>query len=235
MSTRFTITNDAPDEVDRSAHYVSPVYVTLLSATTTITNLCLGAAAMGAIVFIHSFALSSTMKQHVYLCGIGYVILMAQAIQSLNPHSGWARLVRYQDRRVVHWMLQIVASITVVVGSVIRMMDVPNNFRTTHGILGLVSLILTILSMVGGIVNAYSSKLNINPSYLKIAHSCLGSLTLSSAFLCLCFAFNSTFRVGLGDQNADLAISVTVIALVGSLASPCIGVVRRIFKNFRSN
>ncbi|XP_038211423.1 uncharacterized protein LOC119831925 [Zerene cesonia] len=234
MSTRFTTTNNAPDEMNRSA-YASPIYITLLSVTTTITNLCLGAITMSALLFIHAFSLPSSMKQHIYLCGIGYMILMAQAIQSLNPHSGWARLVKYQDRRVVHWMLQIVASILVVVGSIIRMMDVTSNFSTAHGILGLIALILTILSMVGGIVSAYSSKLNINPAYMRIAHSCIGSLTLSAAFLCLLFAFNTTFRAGMGNKNANLAIAMTVIGLVGTLTSPCLDVVRRMIRNVRSN
>ncbi|CAH4035132.1 unnamed protein product [Pieris brassicae] len=214
---------------ERDRDLVSPVHVTLLNVVISITNLCLGGVTLSALGFIHIFVTSTSLKQHVYLCVIGYVIIMTQAVHSLNPHSGWARMVKYENRRMVHWTLQIVATILVSIGSIIRMANVNTNFNSTHGILGIVAFLCTILTMIGGIVNANSSRLNINKTFLTLAHSCIGSLTLCSAFLSLCFAFNSIYRVDMGDKSANFGIALSVVALVGTLVSPSLDFVKRIF------
>ncbi|CAK1551452.1 unnamed protein product [Leptosia nina] len=157
-----------------------------------------------ALAFIRGFYASTSFIQHVYLCVIGYVLIMPQAVHLLNPQAGWARKVKYEQRKMIHWCLQIVGTILVSIGSVIRMMDVTSNFASVHGILGILAFLCTIINMFGGIVHANSSRLNLNITFVKITHSFLGY------------------------RFSNIAIGFTVIGLVGTLVSPCVHVVKRL-------
>lgn len=74
---------------------------------------------------------------------------------------------------------------------------------------------LTILSLIGGLFNIYSSRLRLNVTLVRVCHSIMGCMVIITAFMALCFAFNTTYRMFLGKTNAILLISLTVLSLFG--------------------
>ncbi|CAH2042390.1 unnamed protein product, partial [Iphiclides podalirius] len=210
----------------RYTHYVTSI--STLFCATAITHFLLGAAAFSAFFFINIFEISNSLKQHIYLCVTGYIILMSQAVLSLNPFTSWSRCFKYEDKKIIHWTMQVTGSMLAIAGSIIRMVEVPSNFQTAHGILGVVAMVCTIFSLISGIINLFAMTLNTNINLVKISHSVLGSLGLCTAYICLCFGFNDLYRVFFGNTNANLSISLTVLALIGTLASASINTFRRI-------
>lgn len=63
--------------------------------------------------------------------------MMAQAILTFSPHNGWSVSLSYRDKKVVHWVMQVVGAILATTGSIIRITNLTNNFQTPHGILGI--------------------------------------------------------------------------------------------------
>ncbi|KAI8431791.1 hypothetical protein MSG28_016211 [Choristoneura fumiferana] len=140
--------------------------------------------------------------------------MMAQAILTFSPHNGWSVSLSYRDKKVAHWVMQVVGAILATTGSIIRISNIATNFQSPHGILGLIAMILTFISLIGGAINLYTKK----TVFTTIIHSCAGSLTLAAAFLALCLGFDKfVFRNVMGDTVANLSIALTAIGLVGTL------------------
>lgn len=88
-------------------------------------------------------------------------------------------------------------------------------------------MLFTMLSFLGGIVNLFCCHGN---NIMKILHASFGILTLSIAYLSLVFGFHDTiYRFVHGDANTNLAISLAVIAFIGTIISACSNIFRRIF------
>ncbi|CAK1584533.1 unnamed protein product [Parnassius mnemosyne] len=217
-----------PGNVDQNNIEQSP-FALLMNLTNTLTQFFLGAVAFSAIYFVNIFAGSSSLKLHVYLCVTGYIILMSQAILSLNPYTSWTKNLKREDKKIIHWVMQITGSILAIAGSIIRIIDVQPNFRTAHGIVGLVAMICTFFSLVSGLVNLISMQFRNNINLTKIVHSAMGSLAISTAYICLCLGFHNLYRNVFGDKNANLSIVLAAFALIGTLTSASTNIFRRIF------
>ncbi|XP_068620596.1 uncharacterized protein [Battus philenor] len=216
-----------PHTFENNIEEKSP-FILIMKIVNTLTHIFIGAVVFSAIFFVNIFGIPGSLKQHVYLCVFGYMILMSQAILTLNPYASWAKTLNYEDKKVIHWVMQFTGSALAIAGSIIRMVDVQSNFKTAHGILGIVAMLCTICSLISKIVNLFSMASRCNINLIKIAHSVLGSLALCTAYLCLCLGFNNMYRMILGDQNANLSIALGVLALMGTLASSSISTFKRI-------
>ncbi|CAH2264374.1 jg18438 [Pararge aegeria aegeria] len=156
---------------------------------------------------------------------------MVQAIHSVNINTGWARAFSCNNKRAVHYILQIIGSILGITGC-LRMILTKGphqNFSNFHSIFGYIAMIFTILSLIGGVVNLYSTKISINNKFIRIAHAILGSLTIVFAFLSMA-SFPITEEISkkkhLGNTNHNLFIALTIISLILILASPIMNVRR---------
>lgn len=89
-------------------------------------------------------------------------------------------------------------------------------------------MLFTITSLISGVINLFSMNFSNNINMIKIGHSVLGALALCTAYLSLCFAYHDVYRIVYGNSNANLSIILTVVTLIGVLASTCINTVRRI-------
>ncbi|XP_048483651.1 uncharacterized protein LOC119690288 isoform X3 [Plutella xylostella] len=202
--------------------------IVVLNIFNTITHMVIGGVTLVAIVFALRPGFSDDFRQHIIMCTVGYVVLMSQAVLSLSPYNGWSQTFLYQEKRFMHWVLQIAGSALAITGSIIKIVDTPDNFQTVHGIIGLIALLLTCLSMIGGIINLLFFK--VNPKIIKILHTCLGLLTLCVAYLSLIFAFSDYSNIFLnGVSNVRLAISLTVVGLGGLVASSIVNIFQRIY------
>ncbi|XP_014365509.2 uncharacterized protein LOC106716504 [Papilio machaon] len=205
----------------------APFFV-FMNVVITLTHILIGAIAFNAIFFANLFQIRSSFQQHIYLCVIGYILLMSQAVLSMNPYASWAKVLSYENKKMIHWLMQILGSVLAIAGSIVKLADRNTNFRSAHGILGLVAMLFTIASLISGIVNLFSMNFSNNINMIKIGHSVLGALALSTAYLSLCFGFHDVYRVVYGNNNANLSINFTVVTLIGVLTSTCINTVRRI-------
>lgn len=98
---------------------------------------------------------------------------------------------------------------------------------SNHFVSGLIAMILTFISLVGGVINLYTEKTVIT----NILHSCAGSLTLVSAFICLCLGFDKTiFRLARGQTTSNLLIALTVFALIGTLLTASVSNGKRLLR-----
>ncbi|KAI8420130.1 hypothetical protein MSG28_008709 [Choristoneura fumiferana] len=203
-------------------------FMMLIHITNTITHLVLGSVATCAFVFaiaIDMLPINSHLVHHVYLCVVGYILMMAQAVLAFSSHTGWALSLKFEDKKIIHMVMQIGGALLALVGSFIRITDLNNNFQTAHGILGLVAMILTVISLVGGVANLFMS----TTVFTKVVHSCAGSLTILFAFLCLCLGFDTgVYRWAMGDDITVLAITLTVAGLIGVLFSATVSNIQRI-------
>lgn len=207
--------------------------ITILNIINAITHWLLGAVVIGAFFFaniVPKAGIFSTLRQHIYLCVTGYIILMSLAITSINPYSGFLKTLDQNKKRTIHFVLQVIGSVLAIAGSILSITKF-KNFNSAHGILGLIAMILTFLSLIGGLVNVFAQKLNKFPVLIKSCHACLGSVTLIVAFLSLIFGFSSDiFRNSIEETNSNMCIAFTVFALVGVIISPCITLFSRLFK-----
>ncbi|XP_059060920.1 uncharacterized protein LOC131853865 [Achroia grisella] len=223
----------APPRHVETVHIVetntASVAVTILNIINAITHWMLGGVAISAFMYANNlkiFSPISTISTHIYLCVSGYVLLMSLAVTSMSPYSGFSRTFNQKQKKTIHFVLQVLGSILALAGSILRITSLNENFNSTHGILGWVAMILTFLSLIGGVINLYSQKLNLFPFLIRSCHACIGCVTLIVAFLCLIFGFTQVRFMG--EINANMSIGLTVCALLGVLLSPCVTFVKRL-------
>lgn len=91
-------------------------------------------------------------------------------------------------------------------------------------------MLLTILSLIGGVMNLYSSRLTLNKKFLKVVHVVGGYLTIIFAFMAMIAYPNKgethKKHVGLGDTNEKLFLALTIISFISILASSIMNVRR---------
>lgn len=61
---------------------------------------------------------------------------MCQGILILTKFNSWSLYLKRRHKRNLHWFLEIVGAVLVLIGSAVIITDKHVNFNTTHGILG---------------------------------------------------------------------------------------------------
>uniref|UniRef100_A0A1E1W530 Cytochrome b561 domain-containing protein n=1 Tax=Pectinophora gossypiella TaxID=13191 RepID=A0A1E1W530_PECGO len=117
-------------------------FLIVMNITNIITQLLLGAVTCCAIITANFYLPfnGTAFSTHIYLCVIGYVVLMTQAILSLSPFTGWSNTFKHQDKKTIHLVMQIIGSILAITGSMIRIFNVAAHFQSAHGSLGKTNL-----------------------------------------------------------------------------------------------
>lgn len=117
---------------------------------------------------------------------IQYQVMMTQSILAFYSQNVWSRNYSRQTQRTLHWVLQAIGSSMAMVGIVLEYVSREQkgkaHFKFGHGLMGLITGILTLISMVGGVSALWSIyfKRYIKPVYLKLAHNLNGV----AAFVC---------------------------------------------------
>lgn len=108
---------------------------------------------------------------------------MAQGILAMADYNFVTHTWTYQKCVTVHWVLQAIALAFITIGQIaiyVRKAEKgKSHFTTLHGILGLITYLLTVLSSLGGVFTFYSFQLRsfLKPITIKIIHSLVGILT----------------------------------------------------------
>lgn len=107
-----------------------------------------------------------------------YQLLMAEAILTLYSSNCWSFFHTPRTKRNMHWVIQVIGSTFAIVGTAILIPERSTHFQSAHSITGLVSLILTIIALINGIMALWPlefyMKFQIRPIVLQIAHNSIG-------------------------------------------------------------
>ncbi|CAH1112376.1 unnamed protein product [Psylliodes chrysocephalus] len=130
---------------------------------------------------------------HVFLCTLAYIPLMVEALLLFSEYNVWSLRLDRARKSWIHGTLLGSSFIIATIGISIKINSKSErseeHFVSNHAILGLASWIVCFISVVGGVLSLYSSKLRnlIRPVILKLTHTFLGltAFTLGMASLIL--------------------------------------------------
>ncbi|GBP09807.1 hypothetical protein EVAR_81079_1 [Eumeta japonica] len=146
---------------------------------------------------------------------------------TFSNSNSWAQALSYDQKKTFHLVMQVAGSALAISGSVIRIQGYSGDaFGTGHGIFGLLALIFTVISLIGGVINLYIKK---KGNIIKIGHALVGCATLILAFVTLIMGMDKDiFRIYVASSGANTLIALAVISLIGVMFPACFGVYRRI-------
>ncbi|ERL89552.1 uncharacterized protein LOC109540501 isoform X1 [Dendroctonus ponderosae] len=171
---------------------------------------------------------------HVFLSTIGFALLMAEAVAMQNPGNGFFLGYGKIARGFLHGVLMLLATTAVLAGVSIKIQDKALNnrshFTTTHGIVGFVSYLLTMLSFLGGILLFFVKLVlricNLRPIYLRKCHTFLGISAYALGIVSLCFGLRNYFSEASYHTNTGFIVilgtytGLNLIGPVKNLFSP---------------
>lgn len=189
-------------------------------------------AIAGILVYVSWIALVnySWFTWHVILCTLGYIPLMAESVMLFTGDDLWTRQLSRTAKYTVHGVIVTVATIIIIVGDalVFHYLEPGYHLYTAHGITGLVSLILILLSVPAGLIIKYhrevSPHLPIGVIWFKALHNLLGIAGYLVGIISLGFAFYTNWFVFYTEWQSRLAaliftITVAVWTLNGAVVS----------------
>ncbi|GAB0090399.1 Cytochrome b561 domain-containing protein [Sergentomyia squamirostris] len=128
-----------------------------------------------------SFSQGATLfSWHPALSTIGYVLFMSEAILSFAENNLMTGNRNFKWRVKIHWIMQTIGCTCVVAGFgvilVNKFIKNKSNFHASHGIVGLLIIILTVMVACGGVWIKYSYDLcqYLRPVYAKLIHCVFG-------------------------------------------------------------
>jgi cytochrome b-561 domain containing protein 2 len=157
---------------------------------------------------------------------------MSQAILTMSDNNYFTYKLEFKYRLLLHWLLPSLAGCLITVAAVcIFMNKVKHNklhFQTTHSIVGLVTVSLTLFSIILGVFTKYSFPLRncVRPICTKITHSMIGVVTYIFAMATIGLGIYSDFFVNLADVYVrgsllGVLVGTSIYILVKPLALVC--------------
>ncbi|KAJ8962910.1 hypothetical protein NQ318_001321, partial [Aromia moschata] len=132
---------------------------------------------------------------HIILCTFGYIPLMAESIMLFVGDELWSRQLSRKSKYMVHGILVSVGTFFTIVGNalVFRYLSPGYHLYTAHGITGLVSMIILIISLFLGYAVNYSDQVRrfipMRPVWYKLIHNVVGMLGYAIGIASLCFGY----------------------------------------------
>lgn len=158
---------------------------------------------------------------HVILSTLGYVPIMAESILLFTGDDGWIKLVSTRTKYIVHGVLITLGTVCFTAGNIVISANTKtDHFSTVHGLTGLISMILCLLSLLIGLATYYSTKLRnmIKPVKLKFIHNLVGILGYIIGIVSLCYAFYTRWWIFYTEEKSRLAaVIVTIITTLWTL------------------
>lgn len=79
----------------------------------------------------------SSITWHVFLTTVGYQLLMAEGIMTLNKVNSWTYFHSRSTKRTLHWILQGLGTILILIGNIIIIVTKKSeHFKSAHAITG---------------------------------------------------------------------------------------------------
>ncbi|XP_076637723.1 transmembrane reductase CYB561D2 [Colletes latitarsis] len=186
---------------------------------------------MTVFLLIYTAGSFSVMDLHVSLCTVGYVLLMSEAIVILAGESFLTKFLTRRAKSHVHWILQLVGLICIIVGVAVMYNVKKFHFRTTHAILGISSLAIMIFVTIFGYPVFVAAKLRnyIRPVTIKFGHNFLGiaSFVIGMTSQCYGYRYNWLANVSHVPHVQLMSIIVTSLITVFSLRGALVSLYRQ--------
>ncbi|XP_063933003.1 transmembrane reductase CYB561D2-like isoform X1 [Zophobas morio] len=165
---------------------------------------------------------------HVILCTLGMIPLMTEALMLFPSDELWTTQTTRRQRYWIHGCLFLLGTILVSAGNIDTFYFLEDGYHlyTIHGITGLISMILFILSIFLGLMATYSQYLKhyLRPVWFKLAHNFVGLLGYVVGVVSLCYAYYTDWFVFYTSKESRLiALIATILGTLwtinGSLMS----------------
>ncbi|XP_059468549.1 transmembrane reductase CYB561D2-like [Neocloeon triangulifer] len=185
-----------------------------------------------AIVFSiiwYSFVDYELFSFHPTCFSIGYFLFITEGFLIFLPNSVVTRNLKRQTIVKIHIALQTLGFAFIVSGFVIIIVHKFNkgysHFVTPHSITGLVAVILTALSTLGGI----TTRLKVpNLARIKLGHNFIGLLAYGVAIAAMCMGVWAELREVIKEEWCIVIIVLTCVVAAVALANALFSFIRRV-------
>ncbi|XP_049536865.1 transmembrane reductase CYB561D2-like [Anopheles darlingi] len=202
----------------------------------TINHVMIGVVCIytSRLCWINGF--SKLYTWHVFLCLLGYHLLMTEGIVLFYSGNGWSQKLTHSHKRTVHWLIEVVACFCVVLGISLeiyyRETSNKRHFSSAHSIVGLCSLIFLCLTFVNGLMSLYAVELRsrIKPIYSKLSHYLSSTVCYVLGMVAIMLAYEKKiYYRNTIQEGIDMMLAFTILVTILSL----IGVVRTVYNQLR--
>uniref|UniRef100_A0A182W8Q0 ascorbate ferrireductase (transmembrane) n=1 Tax=Anopheles minimus TaxID=112268 RepID=A0A182W8Q0_9DIPT len=203
--------SDEPPSGSRSRNIASQVVLNIIYPT------CMIFSTVSIITACWKNGLDSFYTWHVLLSGIGFHLLMSTGISVLCEQHFFRHSSRTSYRRTIHWILQSIGSACVVAGTVLQYSNRERKHKqhivSVHSIVGLLSVVLVIISLVSGVVALFGWELRkyFKSLWLYRAHRSIGIVTFLAGMLALVIAYDKHIFEDSFCTEIRLAIKVATV------------------------
>lgn len=132
---------------------------------------------------------------------------MTNSMLCFSNNNFLTNRLKRKTKIFLHWTLQVAAAVCIIVAliAVILRKFQENwfHFKTYHSVIGLITIILTILTMIGGIPTKYNFQLRhfIRPTHTKIIHSAMALITYVVAVITMILGLYSYWFHDYGSES----------------------------------
>ncbi|CAH1112372.1 unnamed protein product [Psylliodes chrysocephalus] len=162
--------------------------------------------------------LTGWFSYHVILCTFGYLPLMAEAIMMFVGDDIWSKNISRKAKYAIHGIIITVATVVTIVGNILVFVYIQTGYHlyTEHGITGLISMIILIISLILGLAVYYPNQakniLPLRPVTIKLLHNVCGLLGFGFGIISLCYGyFTHWFIYYNGEESRYAALILTIL------------------------
>lgn len=111
------------------------------------------------------------------------MLAATEGILAISSKNVLTKALSFQLRVRYHWIFQITTIACTIIGFIVvfvnKNIHSKHHFKSWHGIIGLITVILTVSASIGGLLTLYSSALKnyLSPSVNKLFHTAAGIIT----------------------------------------------------------
>ncbi|XP_067620243.1 uncharacterized protein [Eurosta solidaginis] len=130
---------------------------------------------------------------HALFCTLGFLCLMSEGLIAYYNGNIWTQVCPRPEKARLHWVLQIFGSVIGLAGVVIKIFLEDVHFQTRHGIVGLATTIILLISLLSGLISLYAAELKsrLQPRFNKTLHNIIGLTTFTLAMLSMYYSFDT--------------------------------------------
>ncbi|KAG5676840.1 hypothetical protein PVAND_006647 [Polypedilum vanderplanki] len=168
---------------------------------------------------------SKLITYHVYFCTLGYQ-LMTEGILAMYKQNTLTLLAHTKAQKTfIHWQLQAIGSLLSVIGIIIQIISRNQlgklHFSQTHSILGLVSFVFLILTIVSGCSALFSIELkkHLKPIYNKLLHNILALIAFITGISSIANAYLTKTWIKRNDPGELRYVMFWLVILIAFLTS----------------
>ncbi|XP_022913824.1 uncharacterized protein [Onthophagus taurus] len=129
---------------------------------------------------------------HIIFCTIG-VFFLAESLILFAGDNVWSQDLEKKSRYWIHGVLIAIGTVCIITGISIEInrTKLTGHFESDHGIIGLMALIFLSLSLILGLLGAFSNTFSgyIRPVILKFTHNLIGIITYTFCIAALCLGY----------------------------------------------